>query len=353
MTHPSFTSLLISITDACRVGCAHCGLLGAARNREIGSAELARWVEQAGTYSIPLVIFTGGEPFDRFEALRLGVRTAARVGLSSGVFTSSIWAESADAATEALQELEGLRRLYLSTDIYHQRTVPYEYVYHAIAAADRLGIPDITLCITFASEADRQSVRERYLRFGDRVRFYESRAIATAFTSQRLGDQEPGWKPSQETLAETCWLGTPFIDPSGDLFACHAGAVSAHGDPRHLPYWLGNLRSEPLESIMVKARNRPEYQFLRTHGPKGIGLLLEAYPELVRATGRSTFTGPCDLCYAVLATSQGRRCLSAYANDPEVLIRTNVRLALALGEAPLAGPVRSQAPQDPRAAARP
>jgi hypothetical protein len=353
MNHPSFTSLLISITDACRVGCAHCGLLGAARDREIDGAELGTWVEQAGIYGIPMVIFTGGEPFDHFEALCLGVRAATRTGLSSGVFTSSIWAESVEAATEALQALEGLRRLYLSTDVYHQRRVPYEYVHHAITAADRLGIPDITLCITFASEADRLSVREHYLRFGDRVRFYESRAIPTIFTSQRLGDQDPGWEPSLETLAETCWLCTPFIDPAGDLFACHAGAVGVHGDPEHLPYWLGNLHKEPFESIMARARTQPEYQFLRTHGPQGIGLLLEAYPELVQVTGRSTFTGPCDLCYAVLATPEGKRCLSAYANQPEVLIRTNVRLALTLGEPPLAEAARAQFPEQLRTAAKP
>jgi hypothetical protein len=347
MNHPAFTSLLVSITETCRVGCSHCGLIGAARDREIDGAELTDWVEQAGEYGVPVIIFTGGEPFDRSEVLCQGVRAATDAGLSSAVFTSSIWATSVEAATGALRELHGLRRLYLSTDVYHQRRVPYAYVHNAIAAADRVGIPDITLCITYASEADRRTVREHYRRYGDRLRFYESRAIPTAFTASHLGDQDPGWEPSSAVLEETCWLGTPLVDPVGDVFACHAGAVGAHGDVERLPYWLGNLRREGFASIMARVRARPEYQYLRTHGPRGIGRLLEEHPGLVRATGRASFTGPCDLCYAVLSTPEGQRCLSDYVHRPEVLLRIDVRLALALGESPMAEASQGRPQADP------
>jgi hypothetical protein len=332
---PHFTSLLVCITEACRVGCAHCGLIGSAREREIDAAELRDWVQQACSYGIPSIIFTGGEPFDRPELLRQGVLTASRASVPSAVFTSSVWATSVETAVATLRPLEGLHHLYLSSDAYHQQRVPYASVHHVIVAADTLQIPEITICITYASDADLRSVRSHYERYGQRVRLYESRVIPTPFIHPSLRDQDPLPEPSRENLESSCWLGTPFIQPNGDLFGCHAGAVGTHGDQRSLPYWLGNLREDSLQTILQAASDEPGYQYLRTHGPRGIAWLLEEFPGLPTAVGREAFTGPCDLCFAVLSTPQGQQCLAEYAHRPETVESTNIRLAFVLGEPPM------------------
>lgn len=125
-----FKSVLISVTEACHVGCAHCGFIGSVRDRESDPDELACWVTQACAYGAPVVIFTGGEPFERLECLSKGVAAARSHGIPSAVFTSSYWAKSTQIARETLSQLEGLKHLYLSSDVYHQRRVPYQNVYN-------------------------------------------------------------------------------------------------------------------------------------------------------------------------------------------------------------------------------
>ncbi len=333
--NPSFTSILVSVTEGCHVGCAHCGFIGSTRDRETEISDLTDWVGQACTYGIPMIIFTGGEPFEKYEVLRKGVLAAFNHGAMSALFTSSFWASSVDTALTKLRELRGLRHLYLSTDVYHQRRVPYDFVHNVIAAADILEIPDITLCITYASEQDRLGVRENYLRYKDRVRFYESRVIPTPFIRQEMHQQDHMLDGSAESYEPTCWLETPIINPNGDLFTCHAGKVGAHGNMEDLPYWLGNLRRNSFAEIMAKARQKVEYQYLRTHGPRGVAQLFKEYPELSSALKKNKFTGPCDMCFAVLSTPKGQSCLSDYAHKPEVVNRINIKLALNFGEPPL------------------
>lgn len=88
-TLPRFTSILVSVTEGCHVGCAHCGFIGSTRDRETDPDELASWVASACEFGIPKMIFTGGEPFERFEVLRRGVVTAHEKGKFSTLFTSS------------------------------------------------------------------------------------------------------------------------------------------------------------------------------------------------------------------------------------------------------------------------
>jgi MoaA/NifB/PqqE/SkfB family radical SAM enzyme len=325
---------LVNITDVCHVGCVHCGLIGSSRDREIDIADLADWTQQVCEYGIPLIIFTGGEPFERFDLLREGVLTAARHDTPCAVFTSSVWATSIDTAIKTLEGLHGLRHLYLSTDIYHQRRVPQSRVHNVIAAATALGILEITLCITYASEKDRRATREDYARYGESVNFYESRVIPTPYIGSSVQDQDPMRVTSTEHLDRVCWLNTPFVDSNGDLFACHAGAVGAHGDPEHLPYWLGSLKQSSFAAIMETARHRVDYQYLRTHGPQGVFRLLEEFPALVPTVGRAMFTGPCDACYSILSTAEGQRLLTTYAQRPETVHHINARLAFVFGEPP-------------------
>jgi MoaA/NifB/PqqE/SkfB family radical SAM enzyme len=332
---PSFSSILVSVTEGCHVGCAHCGFIGSSRDRETDELELEDWVQQACEFGIPSIIFTGGEPFERYEVLRKGVLAAIERDVPSSVFTSSYWATSVHTAESMLSGLRGLRHLYLSTDAFHQRRVPYEYVHNVIAAADRLQIPEVTLCITYSTEVQRCEVRENYRTYGSRVRYYESRVIPTPFIGKALNGEDPGLAPVEENFKCSCWLKTPIINPNGDVCACHAGKVGAHGDIRKLPYWLGNLRESSFHTIMEAARYNAPYQYLRTHGPKGIARLYQHYPELQQKVGRDQFTGPCDLCFSTLSTLAGREALNDYCQQSETQNRIAVRLAVCHREAPV------------------
>lgn len=328
-----FDSILIVLTEVCHVGCQHCGYIGSKRDREVESWEVERWIEQMVAYGIPEIIFTGGEPFERYETLAAGVRRARECGVRISVFTSSFWATSPDETRRVLEGLKGLTKLYLSTDVYHQKRVPFQNVRNVVDAAIEMGIPNININITYATEADREYVASQYADYGDRVDIYAERVIPSPkFSPKVLAGQDPMKSLAPDNYSRKCWLATPLVDPQGDLFACHIGKAAAHKEFGKSSYFLGNLRESSFAQIMAHGQQRPDYQFLRTHGPTGVAEMATNNDALRKAMPRHEFTNACDMCVCVLASPQGPESLENYAAARTDEI--NIRLALLHGEAP-------------------
>jgi hypothetical protein len=285
---------------------------------------------------VPVVIFTGGEPFERLDVLESGVGAAREARTPSAVFTSSYWGRGRDQALATLRRLDGLEELYLSSDVFHQKTVPYEKVHNVIAAADELAIPRITICIIYAKEEDRLAVRAEYARYGARVRYYEERVIPTPFLDSWVTDGQGEMRGTSPAEYESsCWIDTPIVNPNGYVFACHVGKVGAHGDFREMPYWLGSLRERSFAGIMEDAARNARYQFLRTQGPAGVAELFQAYPRLKDELERTRFSARCDMCFSVLSTKAGREALSDYVARADVRERINISLLARFGEPPM------------------
>jgi hypothetical protein len=327
-----FKSVLIVLTEACHVGCQHCGYIGSKRDGEVEPEELSSWVEQVVAYGVPEIIFTGGEAFERFEVLESGVRRSKELNTPSAVFTSSFWAVSREAALERLSRLDGLQRLYLSTDVYHQKRVPVGNVRNAIDAAIELKIPNIRLEITYATEFDRILIASYYEDYQDKISIHADRVIPNPkFSPKVLANQDTLLGYSPVNYKHTCWLGTPLINPDGNIFACHVGKAAAHADLSRLPYFLGSLRTASFASLMGRSERRSDYQFLRTHGPKGVATMVVENPEVFSVLPTQQFTTACDMCMCTLKSEQGSEFLPEYANHRRDDI--DARLVLALGEA--------------------
>ena len=331
-----FKSILVSITEKCHVGCAHCGFIGSVREREPEPKDMASWVGQACDYGVPVIIFTGGEPFERLDCLIEGVGTAEMAKTPAAVFTSSFWAKTPEATRDTLRSLPGLKHLYLSSDTYHQRRVPYQNVFNVIETAFSLSIPTITICITYSNEEECAEVRRQYAGYGNRLRFSTERVIPNPFFSKKvLAHQAALLGPRPSEFRCHCEIGTPIVNPNGDVFSCHIGKAAAHRDLRELPYFLGNLYEGSFEEIMNRAAARPAYQFLRTYGPRGVAGLYEKNPDLIKAVGRDGFTNECDMCFSTLSTPEGRAALERHVSQTEVQDGIDMRLALAHREDPL------------------
>src|SRR5271157_5032210 len=108
---PALTSILVSVTEGCHVGCQHYGFIGSTREREANASEPTDWVRQASINGVPMIIFTGKEAFERFDVLKSGVAAAREAGASASMFTCSFWATSFDEALGLLRRLEGTTRL--------------------------------------------------------------------------------------------------------------------------------------------------------------------------------------------------------------------------------------------------
>lgn len=310
-----YTSLLVTVTESCTVGCRHCGYLGSARSKEATDDQIADWVTQALDYGIPNIIFTGGEPFQRFRLLKAGVHAAnaheSRPGISS--FTSSFWGKSPEVVDNILDQLPGLTHLYLSTDVFHQEKVPPQYVMNVIDGALRRDISYITLCVTIAEDAEEEQFRTLYAGYGDRLRFHIERVIPSQFTKSSHPQQQ--LKPIAENFSSECYLKTPLINPDGDLSACHIAKVGAHQSLDDEVYFLGNLHGEPFSDIMKRSEENYEYQFLRAFGPQGVARLVQQSESLRAFFGDRTFTRGCDLCCRVLLNKKGKAALREWTSD--------------------------------------
>lgn len=310
-----YTSILVSVTEICTVGCRHCGFTGAVRERQATAEEIADWVRQSCDWGIHSIIFTGGEAFQRFQLLKAGVQAAATHPSAPriGVFTSSFWGKTREAVDKILGQLDGLDHLYLSTDVFHQERVPPQYVVNVIEGAIARDIPHITLCITIGDDSEEQPIRDLYRRFEDRVMVSVDRVI----DSPHIDTATPsGHRPSPEHFAASCFLHTPIINPNGDLAACHVAKVGAHRPLDKDVYFLGNLKQKSFAQIMEDADKDYAYQYLRAYGPQGIARLVEGSDELRRRFGEREFSNGCDLCSKVLLTRQGRQVLRERVAEP-------------------------------------
>lgn len=310
-----YTSLLVSVTESCTVGCRHCGYLGSTRSKEATEDQIADWVTQALDFGMPYIIFTGGEPFQRFKLLKAGVRAAHEHGSHAGIssFTSSFWGKSPEVVDQILDQLTGLTHLYLSTDAFHQERIPPAYVMNVIDGAFRHNIDSITLAVTIAEDAEEEQFRTLYEGYGDRLKFHIDRVIPSQFTKSPHPQQQ--LKPIAANFSADCFLKTPIINPDGDLAACHIAKVGAHQSLDDEVYFLGNLHGESFSDIMKRAEKNYEYQFLRAFGPQGVARLVQQSENLRSLFGDRTFTRGCDLCCRVLLNKKGKAALREWTDD--------------------------------------
>ena len=62
-------SILVSVTEGCHVGCAHCGFIGSIRDRESTPSDIFDWVRQVCDYGTHVDIANGREKTVAAEAL--------------------------------------------------------------------------------------------------------------------------------------------------------------------------------------------------------------------------------------------------------------------------------------------
>ena len=260
------------------------------------------WLNQIAHYEdgkIAAIALTGGEPFSDFEHLRHIALIADSLGLLVTVVTNSYWATSESLALETLERLPSIRMLTLSTDKFHQRAIPLEYVKNAFIAAKKLNKScSIALCIGSSIDSETQTIIDFLDEFAPKNVINMARIFPVG-RAKHLSHILQYSTSSTPPIAACSMAHSPVIFPDGRVVACFGPIIGLSTDN---PLILGNLKDEPLSSILDRAERNAILHAIRIWGPHKL-------VELIQKAGLGEYLpqkyvsdSTCCTCYELMSS---------------------------------------------------
>ncbi len=111
---------------------------------------------------IKVLSLTGGEPFYNIDYLKKIAAFGETCGLLVSAVTNAFWATTREEAVRVLRELSSIKMLAISTDVYHQESIPFERIKNAIFAAKECDIPyNIAVCTENESDSEYKEILKK------------------------------------------------------------------------------------------------------------------------------------------------------------------------------------------------
>lgn len=315
---PFLRNIGLLMTYKCQVTCPHCIIeAGPHRKEEMSIGDASNWIEQISNYRdgyIKVLALTGGEPFYNLENLSEISQFAAARGLFVSVVTNAFWANTKNQAVKTLKHLNAIKMLSISTDVYHQESIPFERVENAIAAAREIDIP-FTVAVCTENEGD--PAYQRILCTLERI--VEKDVIQTAITfvagrAFRKTDRLQ-YQMSKNPPISACGAGSsPIIFPDGRVVAC-VGPIVDLRTPH--PLLLGSLRKNCLKEILDGAESNSILHTIRIWGPKKIISLIENAGLDKHLPDEYVKDSICNACYCLMSNEEIVNFLNQLADDVE------------------------------------
>jgi organic radical activating enzyme len=322
------------MTEQCPVGCKHCLASCTGQVSDLPPLEThLAWIAKASRIDhCKSISITGGEPFLYFERLLQVVDGCRTRGLRATVSTSAYWATSGEIAADKLQQLAqaGLTGITVSTDEYHQESVPLANVTRVLHAAKECGIHS-KVALTYlprgpnAAQVKRDLRRELGQRTLDGVQI-EAGGIVKLGRARQL--VFPGTEPAEQPKLVCNALG-PIIQPDGTVASCCRAPL-----PSTSPLIIGNLNAEDLRTIYQRFLSHSIIPFIQTWG------LVEMLERLIAAGLAAGLEGYrdareeeiCELCQAILSEPAHVSFFTELSHDPEVRERLGILTFVLYGD---------------------
>lgn len=305
----SYQKLIFFLNRRCPVGCASCNAAASNGSRgELTPGWLVKFFNRIGQQELKFsrhVIWTGGEPFLSFAALKSGIELASGSCYCSEILTSGTWFDGNPGYLEQLLA-EGDFSLRVSLDAEHQEKVPLELVFNLIERALR---HNIEVNFTLRRIPGRR----------ESVEYYVSEIKQALPGFYRLNHTRPRWLhiiphipvlskgladaagksvsfPGHRKWQKACQQGFRdlVIGEDGLVYPC-CGLFTLSCYPRLA---IGNPLQETLRSLFGKQTGNPLLRLLKDKGPYHICRELGYQPE---TWSWPPFQNPCSLCLALFS----------------------------------------------------
>ncbi|SEE65661.1 4Fe-4S single cluster domain-containing protein [Streptomyces sp. 2231.1] len=288
-------SVLLFITDRCPVGCAHCSVDSRPDSPRVTDFRLlSEIVDQlcADPY-LSMVGISGGEPFIERRALSSATHRLSESGKSIVVYTSGIWAGSADPPQWIDDVLAQAAAIYLSTDAFHEEGTGADKFVNAARAVARHGVPIVVQVI------DQDGMRERAedlltVAFG-REWPQHAEIVPTIGLPRGRGSALYTWgnRAPARSMGTCDSVTSPVIRYDGRVTACCNETVVMGGGPTALRRDCSS--GADVAQAVAAFRNEP---LCRTLASAGVGVLTTHHPAFSDLADRE-FSNICGACWAI------------------------------------------------------
>jgi MoaA/NifB/PqqE/SkfB family radical SAM enzyme len=299
---PFLSNIGLMLTYRCSIACPHCIVeAGPHRKEEMLPENAYNWIDQAGAYRehhIKGLALTGGEPFYHLESLKKIAAYGRERGFLVSVVTNAFWATSKEDSLSLLSAIPGIQMISFSTDVYHQKFIPFEHIKNAVCAAKELGIfTNVAVCTPNLEDIEYKKI------MGDLSEIIGESNIKTSITfpvgRAKRKIETFDYRTSTEPLAAACSMASfPTIFPDGKVIACVGPVIKL--DPPH-PFFLGDLNKSSLTEILNRAEINPILHAIRIWGPHRILSFLKdrGFSELLPKEYIADCI--CDACFKLMA----------------------------------------------------
>lgn len=266
--------VLVSVTNRCPLGCAHCSASSTPAGQEPDSTALTRFVDSFSLrpgHAPRVMMLTGGEPLLRPRLVAELVHRARRAGTRTAVLTGAFFAVR-DRLPDTVQDvIDAIDHFSVSIDTFHEREVPRASVFRLLrdvldsgtaASIHALGsTPDDGYLDELAADVRRT--------FGDAMPILASTIRPVGRAASWAAAEPAVTRPSSVPCAMAAW---PVVAPDGAVLACcNQLVVDRRPAPAHLR--LGHIANDDWQRIEAASLASPVLRLIRTAGPEYLAQL--------------------------------------------------------------------------------
>lgn len=293
-------TIYINITNECNGNCRCCMKENSKTIlEEATKSQVLEWIHLISKTSYRNVNFVGCEPFHNINLLKEYINACVQEGLIPGVTTNGFWATTKEDASAILSELTGLRKILVSTDEYHLKYIPKEYIKNLFFACKENGV-FVAINIVNCSIKERKVTQEVYQKLDDNLYIdIDFKIPEETVCYLREEFEKYNYTNRLMEVPNYCGVNDHYISCGGDVYACGMSTLSV--ETCFLKF--GNLSEEKLSDILEMRKKNKIYQLLNKKGPKGLVELLIQCPSYESIIGH-IFSSECELCVKILDDSK-------------------------------------------------
>jgi MoaA/NifB/PqqE/SkfB family radical SAM enzyme len=302
---PFLTNVGLLLTYKCTVACPHCIVkAGPHRKEEMLLEQTFNWLDQIKKYRdghICGISLTGGEPFYNLDHLIQIANYANNLGLIVSVVSNAFWASTRERALEVLGKCSSIQMISISSDIPHQKLIPFSNVKNAVWAAKKLGkLYSVAVCTENEDSPEFKELMDNILEIADAENVNTSLILPVGRAIEEMHHDHFSYS-TEPSIAACSMASFPIIFPNGNVIACIGPPITL---PESNPLFLGNLNKESLAAIFERAEHNYVLHAIRVLGPRMLVSLLKDNGFENLLPGRYVKNATCDVCYQLLSNKQ-------------------------------------------------